>query len=173
MEMGGAEINFPLIIFHSDHCLKFIFQSQHPIAMTRHPLLSIVLFTLLTLFSGFALGNAGEKDDGEELTGYWIRKADRVRIRIKEEGNQQFSSYIVDETEFYFKASHTAIYKNIVKVKSKVWKCDFLVTTTGSSATHYEEGTIRILKNGEMEITCPGIEKRIYTKQKPRYEING
>jgi hypothetical protein len=117
--------------------------------MKTSPLLSLVLFTLLMLFSGFALRNGGEKDDGEELTGYWIRKADRVRIRIKDEGNQQFSSYIVDETEFYFKAAHTAIYKNIIQVKSKVWKCDFLVATTGSSATHYKEGTIRIMKNGE------------------------
>jgi hypothetical protein len=140
--------------------------------MKTHPLLSIALVILLALFSGFGLRNGRDGDEGGKLTGYWIRKADRLRIRIVEENSKQLSSYIVDETEFYCKVSHILIYKNIRQVKSRLWKCDLLIETMGSSASHYEEGFIRIMRNEEMEITCPGIEKRIYTRQKPRYEIN-
>jgi hypothetical protein len=40
----------------------------------------------------------------------------------------------------------------------------------GSCTTDYEEGIIQLMKNGDMEITCPGFEKKIYTKLRPRYE---
>ncbi len=41
-----------------------------------------------------------------------------------------------------------------------------------SCHTDYEEGIIQIVASGDMEITCPGYEKKIYVKSNPRYEGN-
>jgi hypothetical protein len=110
--------------------------------------------------------------DVPEITGEWIRTTDALRIRITPETDKQFHSFIIDEGNGNFpcEVSDLPIYKNIVQIKGKLWRCDFLVVTMGSCATDYEEGIIQLVKNGDMEITCPGFEKKIYRKQKPRYE---
>jgi hypothetical protein len=129
---------------------------------------SFALVAIFTVFSGF-VSLPGDKS---ELEGIWIRKSDNLRISVTEENKAHFTSYIVAEGKEEFPCDVTAlpIYKNIVKLRNNLWTCDFLVVTMGSCATDYEEGIIRINENSDMEITCPGFGKKIYSKSKPRYE---
>lgn len=124
------------------------------------------LLIIFVIISGFA------STDGEpEITGDWIRDADNLRIKITREDSEKLQSFIVQEGDEKFPCtvSHLPIYKNIVQVKEKVWTCDFLVVTMASCTTDYEEGFIQLQKNGTLEIICPGYEKKIYKKLKPRY----
>lgn len=132
----------------------------------------IILFCLFitgTILSGFT--TLPGKDETEML-GVWIRKSDHLMIQMEQENQSQLSSRILEEgtEKFPCDVSHLPIYKNITRIKGSLWKCDFLVVTIRSCATDYEEGIIQLMKNGDMEITCPGFGKKIYTKLKPRYE---
>jgi hypothetical protein len=123
-------------------------------------------------FTGFASENSLSETD--ELHGTWVRIADKLRIEIsKQQQGDQLESYIVAEgrEKFPCEVSHLPIYKNIHKVGRSLWRCEFLVVTLGSCHTEYEEGIIQV-KDDVMTITCPGFDKKIYTKVKPRYEGN-
>lgn len=124
----------------------------------------IVSFMFISGFTSF--------DVEPDITGDWIREGDNLRIKITKEDSEKLRSFIVQEgnEKFPCTVSHLPIYKNIIQVKEKLWKCDFLVVTMGSCTTGYEEGFIQVLKNGAMEIICPGYEKKVYKKLKPRYE---
>ena len=126
----------------------------------------LLAFITLTAFSNLPNG-------ADNLTGTWIRKSDHLRIKIVEANSTQLESFIIEEGDDTFpcEVSQLPIYKNIVKVGKNLWTCDFLVVTMGSCSTDYEEGVIQILKSGEMEITCPGYEKKIYSKSNPRYDV--
>jgi hypothetical protein len=130
---------------------------------------SFFLFTASILLSGFTIL---PDTDETEILGVWIRKGDHLMIQVEQENQVQLSSHIVEEgsEKFPCKVSHLPIYKNITRISGRLWKCDFLVVTMGSCTTDYEEGIIQIMKNGDMEITCPGFEKKVYTKLRPRYE---
>jgi hypothetical protein len=108
----------------------------------------------------------------EDLQGMWVRVTDELRIKVSEESSTSLQSFIVEEgaEAFPCEVSSIPIYKNIHRVSTNLWRCEFLVVTLGSCATDYEEGIIRINKDDQMEITCPGFEKRIYSRMKPRYE---
>jgi hypothetical protein len=108
------------------------------------------------------------------LEGVWIRKTDHLRIRINEVNDQTLESFILAEGDEKFPCDVTAlpIYKNIMKVGRNLWTCDFLVVTMRNCSTDYEEGIIQVLKNGDLEITCPGYEKKIYSKSNPRYDTD-
>jgi hypothetical protein len=123
---------------------------------------------LLFVNSSFMLMSGNDS----ELTGVWVRKSDNLRIQVTEQDASHYTSFIVAEGKEDFPCDVAAlpIYKNIIKLRHNLWTCDFLVVTMGSCATDYEEGIIQITKNGEMEITCPGYEKKLYSKAKPRYE---
>jgi hypothetical protein len=123
------------------------------------------LFVALTAF-------APPDDNTNDLQGVWIRRSDHLRIKVSEASTTQLQSFIIAEGDEKFPCdvSELPIYKNIVKVGRNLWTCDFLVVTMGSCHTAYEEGVIQIVKNGDMEITCPGYEKKIYVKSAPRYE---
>jgi hypothetical protein len=137
--------------------------------MNKIILLSFCLFITGTVSSGFI--TVPGKDEAEML-GVWIRKSDHLMIQVEQENQTQLSSHIVEEgtEKFPCNVSHLPIYKNITRIKGSLWKCDFLVVTMGSCSTDYEEGIIQMMKNGDMEITCPGFGKKIYTKLRPRYE---
>lgn len=107
-----------------------------------------------------------------EIIGTWVRKSDNLRINISPQNEHTFQSFITAEGDEKFpcKVSQMPIYKNIIKAGRNLWYCDFLVVTMGNCATDYESGIIQLMKNGELEITCPGFEKKIYTKAKPRLE---
>jgi hypothetical protein len=128
---------------------------------------ALMLFAMLSAF-------APVSDEASDITGTWIRKTDHLRIKISERNSSLFESFIVAEGEEKFPCdvSKLPIYKNIVKVGRNLWTCDFLVVTMGSCATDYEEGIIQIVKNGDLEITCPGYEKKIYSKSNPRYDTD-
>jgi hypothetical protein len=125
------------------------------------------LISLLLLASSFTLPVS---DD--QLSGIWVRKTDQLRISVSGDVSDRLSSFIIDEgrDEFPCKVSHLPIYRNIQHVRGTLWTCEFLVVTMGSCSTDYEEGIIRLTDKGEMEITCPGFEKKIYTRIKPRYD---
>ena len=127
-----------------------------------------VIFFLFVALTAFAPLD----DHTSDLQGIWIRRSDHLRIKVSEVNTTQLQSFIIAEGDEKFPCavSNLPIYKNIVKVGQNLWTCDFLVVTMGSCHTDYEEGVIQILKNGDMEITCPGYDKKIYTKSNPRYE---
>jgi hypothetical protein len=129
---------------------------------------SCLLATFIVL-SGFAFIPGA---DDAELSGTWARKSDALRIQVSPEGDSRLASHIIAEgnEKFPCEVSHLPIYKNITRIGRNLWTCDFLVVTMGSCSTDYEEGIIQLMKNGDMEVTCPGFDKKIYTKQKPRYE---
>lgn len=124
-----------------------------------------LLFITLTAFAPF-------NDSPNALEGVWIRRSDHLRIKVSEVNTTQQQSFIIAEGDEKFpcNVSELPIYKNIVKVGKNLWTCDFLVVTMVSCHTDYEEGIIQIVANGDMEITCPGYEKKIYVKSNPRYE---
>jgi hypothetical protein len=107
-----------------------------------------------------------------DLSGVWVRKSDELRIKVSEESSEKLHSFIIENgvEDFPCDVSTLPIYKNIVKVGKNLWSCDFLVVTMGSCKTDYEQGMIRLTSNEEMEITCPGFDKKIYYKLRPRYE---
>jgi hypothetical protein len=107
-----------------------------------------------------------------EISGFWIRKTDNLVISITEDNADKFHSFIIEEGKEAFpcKVSDLPIYKNIVKIGRNLWSCDFLVVTIHNCSKTYEEGVIQIVKNGDLEITCPGFGKKIYSKSKPRYD---
>jgi len=111
-------------------------------------------------------------DNTDALKGIWIRRSDHLRIKVTEANTTQLQSFIIadGDEKFPCDVSELPIYKNIVQVGKNLWTCDFLVVTMKSCHTDYEEGIIQIVKNGDMEITCPGYEKKIYVKSNPRYE---
>lgn len=111
-------------------------------------------------------------DNTKSIEGIWIRRSDHLRIKVSEVNTAQLESFIIAEGDEKFpcNVSDLPIYKNIVKVGRNLWTCDFLVVTMGSCHTDYEEGIIQVVANGDMEITCPGYEKKIYAKSNPRYE---
>lgn len=106
------------------------------------------------------------------IQGTWIRKSDHLMIKIVPEKNLDLlNSFIVEEGDEKFpcEVSKFPIYKNIVQVKPNHWTCEFLVVTMGSCSTDYEQGEIHITKTGDMEVICPGFDKKVYEKLKPRY----
>jgi hypothetical protein len=124
---------------------------------------SMIIFLLLVLPLGAF--------KGEDLEGVWVRKSDHLRIEIRrDKSSADLLSLVVAEGDEKFPCdvSELPIYKNIKKVGRGLWTCDFLVVTMGSCATGYEEGVMRMM-HGELEITCPGFEKKYYTKLKARY----
>jgi hypothetical protein len=135
--------------------------------MKNHLLVSITLIGCIVLFTGFKISS-----DDHPLEGEWIRTTDNLRIRVTAVDDKMFISYIIKEgkDEFPCEVSAFPIYRNIVAINNKRWKCDFLVVTMGSCATDYEEGSVQINKTGELEINCPGFGKKIYRKLRPRYE---
>jgi hypothetical protein len=126
-------------------------------------------FTLLFLV--LALSSFRETSE-PELAGTWIRKSDNLRIKISSQDEFTMESFITAEGDEKFpcEVSKMPIYKNIIKAGRNLWYCDFLVVTIGSCATTYESGIIQLMKSGELEITCPGFDKKIYFKAKPRLE---
>ena len=130
-------------------------------------ILSSVMLSMI-LLSGFTFKHDKETD----IKGVWIRVNDKLRIEVSEENKDILHSFIIAEgnEKFPCDVNGLPIYKNIVKAGRNLWRCDFLVVTLGSCSTEYEEGIIQITKQGIMQITCPGFEKKIYTKAKPRYE---
>jgi hypothetical protein len=120
-------------------------------------------FLLITSLASFTETN---------LAGVWIRKTDHLRIKVTEEASDGLLSFIIDNgtEKFPCEVGHLPIYKNIKPIGRNLWSCDFLVVTMGSCATDYEAGMIQLKKNGDMEITCPGFEKKIYSRLKPRYD---
>jgi hypothetical protein len=101
-----------------------------------------------------------------------MRKGDKLLIEITKENEDQLYSHIVAEgiEKFPCDVASLPIYKNIMQRKENLWTCDFLVVTMGSCSTDYEEGIIRIVKSGDLEITCPGFDKKYYSRLKPRYD---
>jgi hypothetical protein len=137
----------------------------------KRSVISALLFVMVIFLSGFTTVNyRGEEES--EIIGVWVRTSDKLMIQVSNENDTQLHSFIVKEgnEKFPCEVTHLPIYKDIVKISKKLWRCNFLVVTMGSCATNYEEGIIQILKNGDMEITCVGFEKKVYTKLKPRYD---
>ena len=134
--------------------------------MKRTIISSLALFTLLIALSSFTSTNE------PEILGTWIRKSDNLRIKILAQNKHTFQSFITEEgnEKFPCQVSQMPIYKNIIKAGRNLWYCDFLVVTIGDCSTDYESGIIQFMKNGDLEITCPGFEKKIYAKAKPRLE---
>jgi hypothetical protein len=133
---------------------------------------SFITIGTISIVSLFAF-SAGPFSDYDDIKGTWVRKDDKLAIIIKQENGQLFSNIVNEGTEkFPCDVSAYHIYKNIVKIKDNLWRCDFLVVTIGSCATDYEEGMIQMNNQGDIEITCPGFSKKYYTKLKPRYEAN-
>jgi hypothetical protein len=116
-------------------------------------------------------GFSSKPDDRSDLIGTWMRKEDKLLIEITKENKDQLYSHIIAEgiEKFPCDVSAFPIYKNIVQRKENLWTCDFLVVTMGSCSTDYEEGIIRIVKSGDLEIICPGFENKYYSRLKPRY----
>ncbi|RAW02946.1 hypothetical protein [Pseudochryseolinea flava] len=127
---------------------------------------SLTLFTLLVSLSSFNITTE------PEIVGMWVRKSDNLRIKISAHNEHILESFIIEEgkEKFPCEVSQMPIYKNIIKAGRNLWYCDFLVVTIGNCATNYESGIIQLMKNGDLEITCPGFEKKIYAKAKPRLE---
>ncbi len=134
--------------------------------MIMKPLFFCTVFLAILVSTGFRNRPA----DGIE--GTWVRKTDGLKIRVSQQDENMLTSFIIEEgkEEFPCEVEHLPIYKNIVKLRGTIWNCDFLVVTMGSCSTDYEEGFIRLLANGEMEITCPGFEKKYYTRLNPRLD---
>jgi hypothetical protein len=134
---------------------------------------NILHFQLLVLTLLLVSGFSADTNKETELTGVWVRKSDHLKIKVTEESPLQQQGFIIDEGKEKFPCDVSAfpIYKNISRIKENLWSCDFLVVTMGSCATAYEEGIIRLTKENEMEITCPGFDKKLYSKLKPRYEL--
>lgn len=130
---------------------------------------SLLVFTLL--IAAFVLSSFRE-DAEPQITGTWVRKSDNLRIKIDAQDEHKLQSFITAEGDEKFpcEVSNMPIYKNIIKAGRNLWYCDFLVVTIGSCATTYESGIIQLMKTGDLEITCPGFDKKIYTKAKPRLE---
>jgi hypothetical protein len=128
-----------------------------------------LFFTLF--FLAFSLSSFRETTD-PEIVGTWVRKSDNLRIKVSSQDEFTMQSFIVAEGDDKFPCdvSDMPIYKNIIKAGRNLWYCDFLVVTMGSCATTYESGIIQLTKLGELEITCPGFDKKIYSKVKPRLE---
>jgi hypothetical protein len=131
----------------------------------RNLLLSLLV--LVTVISGFT-----PVDTNDELVGVWVRRSDHLRIRVEPQRSETLYSFIVEEGTEKFPCDVDAlpIYKNITKTGRNLWSCDFLVVTMGSCSTEYESGVIRLTKEGDIEITCPGFEKKYYSKLKPRLD---
>lgn len=112
------------------------------------------------------------ENDNSHIVGVWTRTSDQLRIEIKEESSDILSSFIIAEGnhEFPCDVSALPIYKKINKVGKNLWRCEFIVVTIKTCSTDYEEGIIQLINNDRLEITCPGFDKRIYTRSKPRYE---
>lgn len=131
------------------------------------PTMVCLIFFSLSISTGFR-DNSGAPG----IEGTWVRKADGLKIRVSQQNEDMLTSFIIEEgkEDFPCEVEHLAIYKNIAKFRSNIWKCDFLVVTMGACTTDYEEGFIRLLSTGEMEITCPGFEKKFYTRLNPRLD---
>lgn len=129
--------------------------------------LFLSLLILVIAGSGFT-----SFENNEELVGVWVRKSDHLRIRVESQQPETLYSFIVEEgyEKFPCDVSALPIYKNIKKVGRNLWQCDFLVVTMGSCDTDYEAGMIRLTKEGDIEITCPGFDKKYYSKLKPRLD---
>lgn len=141
----------------------------HPVTMTtvKKPFSIIfTLFSLVVILSSFNHTNESE------IAGTWVRKSDNLRIKISSQDEFTMQSFITSEgnEKFPCDVSSMPIYKNIIKAGRNLWYCDFLVVTMGSCATTYESGIIQLMKNGDLEITCPGFDKKVYVKVKPRLE---
>ena len=129
--------------------------------------LVLSLLVLVTVSSAFT-----PVETNDELVGVWVRKSDHLRIRVEPQQSETLYSFIVEEGTEKFPCDVDAlpIYKNIRKAGQNLWYCDFLVVTMGSCTTEYEAGVIRLTKEGDIEITCPGFDKKYYSKLKPRLD---
>jgi hypothetical protein len=131
------------------------------------------VFLMLLVISTMVLSGFGSVDTGSDLEGTWSRVSDQLRIHVSavNDADKQESFIVADGNQkFPCEVAHLPIYKNIVKVGRSLWRCDFLVVTMGSCKTEYEEGIIQLTNEGKMIITCPGFEKKTYTRVRPRYE---
>ena len=124
-----------------------------------------VFLSGVMFFMGFSTA-----EQATSLEGSWIRKGDNLMIQIRKE-EERFFSYIIGEgrEKFPCEVSKYPIYKNILPAGKNSWNCEFLVVEMGSCETDYEGGKARILKNGQLEITCPGFSKKLYSRMSPRY----
>jgi len=125
---------------------------------------SKVLTLVLSIALLFVLCSASlVRYENSELEGYWVRTNDHLQMHVLVQDESVLYSFIIQEgrEKFPCDIKELPIYKNILKAGKNLWTCDFLVVTMGSCSTHYDEGLIRINKNGEMEINCPGFEKKI------------
>ena len=131
------------------------------------------LFLFVVLMPVLLSFEAPKLSDDVVLTGTWVRKSDNLRIQVSEQGDRPgLYSFIVAEgiEKFPCEVSDLPIYKNISKKGRNLWTCDFLVVTMGSCATEYEEGIVRLTREGNMEIICPGFDTKYYEKLRPRLE---
>ena len=134
--------------------------------------LNVSLYTL-SLAVVFTFCNASfVKHEDSELHGNWVRTTDHLKMRVIEQDPSILYSFITEDGDEKFPCNvkDLPIYKNISRAGKNLWLCDFLVVTVGDCSTHYEEGSIRINKSGEMEINCPGFGRKVYSKITPRYE---
>ena len=129
--------------------------------------LALSVIVLLTLCSTSLV-----RHEDSELEGNWVRTTDHLRMAVIEQDQSVLYSFITEDGDEKFPCNvkELPIYKNISRAGSNLWLCDFLVVTIGDCSTHYEEGSIRINKNDEMEINCPGFGRKVYSKVRPRYE---
>ena len=113
----------------------------------------------------------------DKLLGSWKRTSDGLIIHISGQisSDEGASASVADQGDWQFDCSFPSkpFYKNFKKLGKETWSCDFLIYDIPTYRSHYSQsGRVRINKDNELEIVCPGFPTRYFTRLEPRFEPN-